>query len=841
MSESIRFGRFELRPTERRLLADGQPLALGARAFDVLQVLVEQRGALVSTADLLDRVWSDVVVEESNVQVQVSALRKVVGAAAIATIPGRGYRLAVTVEAPSGSTPAPRFEPPAAGLATNVPRALAPLVGRDADLAALDALLARHRLVSLVGPGGIGKTRLAQALALQRAPAHAQGAWLVALAALSSADRIGPAVAAALRVELRGDSAAAALQLARRLAAHDALLVLDNCEHLIDGAAALVHELLAASASLRILVTSQEPLRVAGEQVVRVEALSLPAPGSTLAQAMAHGALQLLVQRALQADRRFELTAETLDAAIALVRHLDGIPLAIGMAAARLPALGLRALNQRLAERLNWLRSAERDLPARQATLRGALDWSHGLLDAPSRAVLRRLSVFAGSFDLDGALAVAQGDDLDADAALDALSELVHKSLVGVDALEPPRYRLLESTRLYAAERLAEAGESEAALRRHALAMVQRAEQAVERYWHSSDGAWMAQVEPDAEDLEAAADRAVAAGDAQSAAALLEALMRLDAQRGVDATRRARMRSALALLPQASGAARARLAQCVVPHPPIALAEIGRVAAAEGAVAAWRAEGDAQRLYDALTSLGYELGLAGRHAEANAALDEARAIEQPRWPPRLRQQLAKRAGCVAGFAADVVSYRREVQRALELAQAAGDQRGVLRHRLSLVDAALMAGDDAQAITLGHDVVAQLGELDAPSLLATALLNLCAAQLRRGDAAGARHSAARSLPLAWQQEQAGFLVDHLALLAARQGQHDAAAQLAAWSDVWYPAHGHQREANEARALEEAGAMARQALGDEGWARAAVQGSTLDDEGALRMAQGVAGAA
>jgi hypothetical protein len=188
----------------------------------------------------------------------------------------------------------------------------------------------------------------------------------------------------------------------------------------------------------------------------------------------------------------------------------------------------------------------------------------------------------------------------------------------------------------------------------------------------------------------------------------------------------------------------------------------------------------------------------------------------------------------------VVSYRRDAQRALELAQAAGDQRGALRHRLSLVDAALMAGDDAQAIMLGHDVVAQLGELDAPSLLATALLNLCAAQLRSSDDAGARRSAARSLPLAWQHEQAGFLVDHLALLAARQGQADVAAQLAAWSHVWYPAHGHQREANEARALQEASTLAREALGADGWARAAAQGAALDDAGALRLARSVTGA-
>jgi len=523
------------------------------------------------------------------------------------------------------------------------------------------------------------------------------------------------------------------------------------------------------------------------------------------------------------------------------VRRLDGIPLAIGMAAARLPALGMTALSQRLTERLNWLRSNERDAPARQATLRAALDWSHDLLDSASQAVLRRLSVFAASFDLERALAVARGDDLDADGALDALTELLNKSLVVMDALEPPRYHLLDSTRLYAAERLAEAGETEAALRRHALAMAQRAEQALDRYWHLSDDAWMAQVEPDADDLEAAADRAVAAADAQNAAAPLEALMRLDAQRGVDATRRARMRSALALLPNASGIARARLAQCVLPHPPIALAEIGRLAAAEGVVAAWRAEGDVQRTYDALTSLAYELGLAGRHAEANAALDQARAIEQPQWPPRLRQQLASRAGCVAGFANDVPTYRREAQRALDLAQAAGDQRGALRHRLCLVDAALMAGDDAQAIALGHEVVAQLGELDAPSLLATALLNLCAAQLRSGDVAGARHSAARSLPLAWQHEQAGFLVDHLALLAARQGQHEAAAQLAAWSDVWYPAQGHQREANEVRALEQAAAMAREALGAQQWARAVAQGGALDDAGARAVAQVVTGAA
>jgi len=314
----------------------------------------------------------------------------------------------------------------------------------------------------------------------------------------------------------------------------------------------------------------------------------------------------------------------------------------------------------------------------------------------------------------------------------------------------------------------------------------------------------------------------------------------LDAQRGVDATRRSRMRSALALLPRAQGRARARLAQCVVPHPPVVLAEIGRIAAAEAAVAAWRAEGDVQRTYDALTSLAYEFGLAGQRPEAAAALDEARAIEQPQWPPRLRQQHASRAGCVAGFAADVAAYRREAQRALELAETAGDQRGALRHRLCLVDAALMAGDDAQAITLGHEVVARLSELEAPSLLAVALLNLCAAQMRIGDDAGARRSAARSLPLAWQHEQAGFLVDHLALLAARQGRAEAAAQLAVWSEGWYPAHGHQREANEARALGEASTIAREALGPDGWARAAGAAAALDDAQALQLARSVTGA-
>jgi predicted ATPase/DNA-binding winged helix-turn-helix (wHTH) protein len=466
------FPPYRLLPAQRLLLSGDAPVKLGGRAFDMLVALVERRERTVGKPELMDLVWPRLVVEENNLQVQVVALRKLLGHAAIATVPGRGYRftLPVTVEGAVESA-APQGRLPSA----------APLLfGRDEDLRALDGLLDAHALVTIAGPAGIGKTRLAQAAARARADALPGGVWWVDLASLADPALLPQAVAQAVGVvpDAARDVVAAVGAALSRAAA---LLVLDNAEHLLGAVVEFVARLRAAAPQLRLLVTSQEVLHMSDEQVFRPEPLALPA-GDDPERLAASGAVALFVARAQAADRRFELNADNRAAVADICRRLDGIPLAIELAAARVPLLGVAGLRERLDQRLHVLTAGDRNAPRRHQTLRAALEWSHQLLSAPEQAVLRRLGVFAGGFTLEAAQQVAEdGQGIDAWDALELLGTLVDKSLVAMEEDAAPRYRMLETTRLFALERLIEAGEAADARTRHREHFVTLAEEAREQ------------------------------------------------------------------------------------------------------------------------------------------------------------------------------------------------------------------------------------------------------------------------------------------------------------------------------------------------------------------------
>ncbi len=421
-----RIGNIELLAEGRTLTVEGQPVKVSTKAFDVLAQLMHSAGRVVSRLQLLDQVWPGATVGESVVSSQISELRRLLGPDAITTVPGLGYRLApagidapAMVSRPQGSQQATSARPTARASRTNLSPALLPLIGRGADRAALLYDLSAYRLVTLLGAGGIGKTRLAQEVAGQRIEAHADGVWWVDLATASDGPQIAPAVAKAAQLQL-GDGDAHAM-LARALAQHDVLLVLDNCEHLAAEVARIVQTALQAAPRLRVLATSQEPLRVGDEHVFRLDPLAVPDPGASLESARRFGAVELLEARAQAIDRSFSLRVDTVAAAIAICRHLDGIALAIEMAAARLPVIGMDALLMRLESRLQLLKANNRSAPSRQQTLRATLDWSHALLSAEERAVLRRLAVFAGSFRLEMAQQVAAGTDIDEWVCLDVL------------------------------------------------------------------------------------------------------------------------------------------------------------------------------------------------------------------------------------------------------------------------------------------------------------------------------------------------------------------------------------------------------------------------------------
>jgi predicted ATPase len=838
MNASCVFGPFEIRPEQRQLVIDGQPAAIGARAFDVLMALFERRDRTVPKAELLDVVWPGLVVEENNLQAQVSAIRKVLGRKAIATIPGIGYRFTLAVASTDGAQMALRSDSlsPTAQR-TNVLQPAQPLIGREAEVAAIEALLVTQRLVVVHGPGGIGKTRLAQAVAHRRIDTHADGVWWVDLSALSAADGIVPAIAAAARLQL-ADSRDPTTTLVRALAARDVLLVLDNCERFAAEIAAIMQRALNGSSRLTILATSQEALRCASEHLYPLAGLAVPSPACTLEDARRCAALQLLEQRAQAADGRFRLTERTGASATELCRRLDGNALAIEMAAARLPLLGAEGVNALLNDRLRLLRGAAREAPPRQQSLRATLDWTHSLLSGNAQIVFRRLAPFVGSFRLEAAQAIAADAQIDAWAVLDGLGDLADKSLLHVDRHEPPRYRLLETARLYAGDTLTVAGEAAEIATRHGVAMQQIAEEAEREYWIRPEDDWLDRYAADYDDLQRAFDGACASGTAGIAADTAEVLGRIDALHSINTFVRHRADAAHALLPGADPATRARLWDCVISHRLVVSAAVSRLEAARQRVAAWRPLGDAPRLYRALLRLAVEHAVAGNAAASAAALAEAKALEEPHWPARLRYEASSDAAMLLIYKrADALIRIANARLNLLLAERAGAPREAARARTHLADAVLMSGDVGGAIALGREAVAALRALGQPARLGVALGNLCGAFLIAGDVESATEAASHAWPLMIDNDEATGLLDHLAAIALSAGASTQAAQLLGASDAAFARDGAPRQPNEEHLTSRVVQGGEAALGATEFARLRGEGARLPIGEALALAQSV----
>jgi predicted ATPase/DNA-binding winged helix-turn-helix (wHTH) protein len=464
---SYHCGAVEIDATQRQVLIDGAPARIGGRAFAVLLALVERRDRVVPKQELMDLVWPKLVVEENNLLVHMVALRKLLGPHAITTIPGRGYRFALPVDAVkafgSGDSPVP--SPGVPGNLPSSPR----LFGRAQDLEAVNALLREHAVVSIVGAPGIGKTRVALAAALSANRDFPSGCWWVELAPITDGAQIPKSIAGTLGMQLPSGRPPAE-SLATALGSRNLLLVLDNGEHLADDIAAVVDAVRSRAPNVRFLVTSQELLKCSDEQVYRLGALAVP-ESSHVDDATEFGAVALFVDRAHAVDSRFRLASDNVSVVVDLCRRLDGIPLAIELAAARVPLLGVHGLHARLSRMFDVLTGGARMKLRRHQTLRAALEWSHGLLSVDEQTVFRRLGVFAGGFALELAQQVVSDDRIDQWLVLDLLGRLIDKSLVIADGDEVPRYHLLETTRAFALEQLVHAGESEAMLLRHAQAI----------------------------------------------------------------------------------------------------------------------------------------------------------------------------------------------------------------------------------------------------------------------------------------------------------------------------------------------------------------------------------
>ena len=469
------FGRFTLQPARKRLACAGAPVMLGGRAFDLLVALVARAGEVVGHHALLAAVWPHAVVEENGLRVHMSALRKALGETPddqyIVTVPGQGYRFVKPVRvvvSGAGAMPGATHGP---ALAAPSWRPAARLVGRAEAAAELERLLEGAAVVTLTGPGGIGKTALALLHAATHGTRYGDGSYLVDFTALDAPALVPAALCAALGIALERDDPLAAIGAA--LAPLHALLVFDNCEHVLAQAGACAAAIAAAAPRVRVLATSRVPLGAAGEAVYRLAPLALPAPDATpdCAAARAHSAIALFEERAQANASGFVLGPDNLGAVLHLCRQLDGLPLAIELAAARVEALGVGGMVARLDDMFLLLTRSRRLASPRHAALEAMLDCSYRLLDEAERAVLRRLSVFNGAFSRASALRVCAFDAVAPADVLRALPALADKSLLGREpgpAAGEALYRSLNTTRRYARLRLAASGEAQEAARRHA-------------------------------------------------------------------------------------------------------------------------------------------------------------------------------------------------------------------------------------------------------------------------------------------------------------------------------------------------------------------------------------
>ena len=412
---SITFGPFCLIPKQRLLLESDRTVRLGDRALDLLIALVERRGELVGKRELMKLVWPDTVVIDANLTVHLSALRRALGEGQkgsryILNVPGRGYRFIAPITfADELRSEEPRLAP-SANL-HNLPAQLTRLIGRAEVVGDLVQLLLSDRLLTIVGPGGIGKTAVALEIAERLAPAYEHGVWLIDLAPIADPRLVPTALASVFGLEVRSDNPLPSMVVA--LSDKQMLLVLDNCEHLIDAAAALAEGVLRGARGVQILATSREPLRVEGERVFRLSPLESPPASVRLraAEALKFPAVQLFVERAAATMNGFELSDADAAIAGAICGKLDGIPLAIELAAVRVDTFGVRGVAARLDDRLRLLTGGRRAVRPRHLTISAALDWSYQLLSAEEQTLFRRLAIFAGGFTLEAAQAVAARED----------------------------------------------------------------------------------------------------------------------------------------------------------------------------------------------------------------------------------------------------------------------------------------------------------------------------------------------------------------------------------------------------------------------------------------------
>jgi predicted ATPase/class 3 adenylate cyclase len=722
----------------------------------------------------------------------------------------------------------------------NLPQQLTSFVGRDEEVAEIRALMNEHRLVSLVGTGGAGKTRCAVQAGAEVLDAFIDGVWLIDLAPLSDPALVTAEIARALGVRAVPNHALLETLVAF-LNQRQLLLLLDNCEHLIDEVRVVAAAILRACAGVRILATSRESLNIMGEQVFRLASLAVPPAKETLtaAAALSYAAVALFADRASASDSRFALTDENAPFVAEIVVRLDGIPLAIELAAARVKMLAPRQLALRLGERFRVLTGGDRSASQRQQTLRATVDWSYDLLEERERALFRRLAIFAGGWTLEAAANVCAGDGVvDEIDVLDSLGALVDKSLVSVEAVgDDGRYRMLFSIREYALERLRESVEEKELAGRHARFFAALVHNLVPLVAALEDEEWRQTLLPELDNLRAAIEWTVLkAHDSEIGLLLLadlewpeflttpnEALRWFEAAGGlVDAMPN--------ILVHARLLRRVAILDWLVGHP---LAQ--REQTALRAVDLARATNDPNEIARALAALGGWYRSAGRFDEADRMFMEA--YERPELLSRFTTRLVLRGWSVTALQRGQLDLARQLfWEAVRLERPGSEAHaGAL---LDLGELEFVAGDVKGAREAAYGAKETYTRLNSVYLVLL-LSNLAAYAIAAGDLEEARRHLREALALQ-RRTGSGWLATVLelhALLAAVLGDHERAARLVGFTGAYYVSRGKVREFREAQEYDRLMGLLGDAYPADELAQRMREGAALADEQALADAAAI----
>ena len=838
--------RLEIRPHLREVLIDGVQARLGERAFDVLLALARHTGQFVSKSALLDLGWPGLVVEENNLEVQVSALRRLLGRGAIRNASRRGYSLTLTVAQTPVGEPDDRLcflLSPAPPPSTNLPNLLTSFIGREADLATLLEVSRKSPLLTLTGAGGCGKTRLSIELARALLPRFADGAWLVELGALTDATLVPVAVAKALGLgEAPGKSALELLT--GHLASRKALLVFDNAEHLRDACAQLAGTLLQRCAGLMLVISSRVLLGITGERAYRVPSLSMPkdrldeAP-ERLARC---DAVRLFVDRVQLHRPDFTLDVDNARDAARICVRLDGIPLAIELAAARLRSLSLHEVAERLEQSFELLVSGSRTTMPRHRTLRALIDWSHGLLGAAEQRLFARATAFVHGFSLEAAESVCSGNGVSARQVMPLVTALVDQSLLLPEQTPAGvRFRMLETVWRYASDRLRQSGELPLLQGRHLawfVAFVDRAEGGLKG---AEQSAWLNRLEDEHDNLRAALRVSLETGGlVESGLKLVSVLWRFWSNRGHCGEGIAWVQRLLQALPDTAPSvlrAKALHGAGVMAHTLCNYASATEFH--ENALALRRAACDAEGMADSLHCLSAAAMVQGRYAVAEHWADECLALRRRLGNPR---SLAGSLNNVAGLAAtrgDLHTAAPLYEEAVRLHRASGNNHGVA---LGLVNLGVMAaslGDHVLAVQRLDEALDIHRSLGDGRAIAMDLVHLGQVALERSDLEAARAHYRECLSIVRDQGDALCAVELLqgsARLALAQGRPREAARLYGAAerrreDIGAPIEPVDRPLHETRV----GAV-RAALGDaSAFASAWRQGRLSSIDTALHEAQ------